>query len=80
MAQYKSDIEIAQSVTPEHIKEIAKRAGFWGVAWIAMGAVIGLISILVARIPRIPITVEKIPEIASLHIDNLLRALFPFSA
>ena len=27
MAQYKSDIEIAQSVTPEHIKEIAKRAG-----------------------------------------------------
>ena len=24
-------------------KEIAKRAGFWGIAWIAMGAVIGLV-------------------------------------
>ena len=24
--------------------QIAKRAGFWGLAWIAMGAVIGLVS------------------------------------
>ena len=42
--------------------------------------IVGLISILIARIPRIPITVEKIPEIASLHIDDLLKSLFPFSA
>ena len=27
MATYKSDIEIAQSVKPEHIKVIAERAG-----------------------------------------------------
>ena len=60
------------------------KTGAWiGIVIVASSlilTVIGLISILVARIPRIPITVEKIPEIASLHIDNLLRALFPFSA
>lgn len=41
---------------------------------------IGLISILIVRLPRIPITVEKIPELTSLHIQDLIRALVPFSA
>lgn len=60
------------------------KTGYWIAGVIVASSflltIVGLISILIARIPRIPITVEKIPEIASLHIDDLLKSLFPFSA
>lgn len=41
---------------------------------------IGLISILIVRLPRIPITVENVTEQTSLGIADLLRNLFPYSA
>lgn len=60
------------------------KTGYWIAGVIVASSflltIVGLISILIARIPRIPITVEKIPEIASLHIGDLLKSLFPFSA
>lgn len=41
---------------------------------------IGLISILIVRLPRIPITVENVTETTKLGIAELVRALFPYSA
>ena len=41
---------------------------------------VGLISILVVKLPRIPITVENVTEATSLNVEKLFRALFPYSA
>ncbi len=43
-------------------------------------ALVGLISILLVRLPRIPITNELAGEIAGLDIKGLILSLFPFSA
>ncbi len=43
-------------------------------------SLVGLISILTIRLPRFPITVEKVSETAALHTADLIRALFPYSA
>ena len=40
---------------------------------------LGLLSALIVRLPRIPITIEKISEIPSLNWQDLLRKLFPYS-
>ena len=42
--------------------------------------VVGLISILVIKLPRIPITVENVTEATSLNVEKLFRAMFPYSA
>ena len=41
---------------------------------------VGLISILIVKLPRIPITVETVTETVSLEAGNILRSLFPYSA
>lgn len=60
------------------------KTALWTVGVIAASSLIlcsiGLISILIVKLPRIPITVENVTEAASLNIENLLRALFPYSA
>ncbi len=60
------------------------KTALWTVGVIAVSSLIlcsiGLISILIVKLPRIPITVENVTEAASLNIENLLRALFPYSA
>ena len=43
-------------------------------------ALVGLVSILLVRLPRIPITNELAGEIAGLDIKGLILSLFPFSA
>lgn len=43
-------------------------------------AFIGLISILIVHLPRIPITVEKATETVSLNLPDMIRAMFPYSA
>lgn len=42
--------------------------------------VVGLLSILIIRLPRIPITVENVPPLPSLGIFDLIRSIFPYSA
>ena len=42
--------------------------------------VVGLVSILIVKLPRIPITVDKVEEVYSLHIPMLIKSLFPNSA
>lgn len=41
--------------------------------------VLGLLSTLIVKLPRIPITIEKMTEIPSLNIQDLLRRIFPYS-
>jgi Na+/H+-dicarboxylate symporter len=41
--------------------------------------IIGMISVLVVRLPRIPITVEKVTDASTLDIREILSAIFPYS-
>lgn len=41
---------------------------------------IGLCSILLVKLPRIPITVELVPEVYKLDIKQLILSIFPYSA
>lgn len=41
---------------------------------------IGLLSIVIVKLPRIPITVDQVTDVYSLEIPNLVRALLPSSA
>ena len=43
-------------------------------------AVTGLLSILIVKLPRIPITVETVSESASLGVGDLIKSLLPYSA
>ena len=43
-------------------------------------ALVGLISILLVKLPRIPITNEIADEIAGIDVKGLILALFPYSA
>lgn len=60
------------------------KTGIWTFGTIGISSLIltliGLISILIVKLPRIPITVENVTEATSLNIGNLFRALFPYSA
>ena len=40
---------------------------------------IGLLSILIVNLPRIPITGEKISEVPSINIKEMILSVFPFS-
>ena len=41
---------------------------------------LGLISILTVHLPRIPIAIERVNDIDSIGIQNLMRNIFPYSA
>ncbi|MCQ2575640.1 MAG: cation:dicarboxylase symporter family transporter [Treponema sp.] len=45
-----------------------------------MIALVGLLSILVVKLPRIPITVATTTEVASIDIKGMILSLFPYSA
>ncbi len=45
----------------------------------AILCVLGLLSILIVKLPRIPITGEKITEIPSLGLKNFIMQIFPYS-
>lgn len=40
---------------------------------------IGILSILIVKLPRIPITVETVTEVASIDIKGLILSIFPYS-
>ncbi|MBQ5472289.1 MAG: dicarboxylate/amino acid:cation symporter [Treponema sp.] len=60
------------------------KTGIWTGAVIVASSLIltliGLLSILIVRLPRIPITVENVTDPVSLGLQDLFRALFPYSA
>lgn len=60
------------------------KTGIWTCSVITISSliltVVGLLSILIVKLPRIPITVENVTEAASLGTGDLFRALFPYSA
>lgn len=41
---------------------------------------LGIISILIVKLPRIPITGDKLAEIPTIQVKDLLMAIFPFSS
>lgn len=43
-------------------------------------ALLGLLSILIVKLPRIPISGEKITEIPGIDLKNLIMQFFPYSA
>ena len=61
------------------LKSIAWTAGIIAVTSLLL-AFIGLISILIVKLPRIPITNELAGEITGIDIKSLILALFPYSA
>lgn len=60
------------------------KTGMWTVViTVASAAIltfIGLLSIVIIRLPRIPITVDKANDAAVLNLADMMRALFPDSA
>ncbi len=60
------------------------RTTFWTVGTIIATSLLlttlGLISILAVNLPRIPIAIERVSELDSIGIQNLMRNVFPYSA
>ena len=65
-----------------HKKHIMKTS-IWTAGTIAVSTlilvVLGLLSILIVALPRIPITGEKISEVSTIDVKSLVFNLFPFS-
>ena len=63
---------------------ILVKTGIWSLAVIIVSSLlmtaVGMLSVLLVRLPRIPIMVESAGEEASLNVAGLVRALFPYSA
>lgn len=59
------------------------KTSIWTVAVLAcstlMLTLLGLISILIVKLPRIPITIEKVSEVSPIGIKNLIMQIFPYS-
>lgn len=60
------------------------KTGIWTGGVIVASSLIltvtGLLSILIVKLPRIPITVETVSESASLGVGDLIKSLLPYSA
>ncbi|WP_287048614.1 cation:dicarboxylase symporter family transporter [Treponema sp.] len=60
------------------------KTGIWTGGVIVASSLIltvtGLLSILIVKLPRIPITVETVSESASLGVGDLIKILLPYSA
>lgn len=60
------------------------KTGLWTLGVIVLSSLlltlVGILSILIVKLPRIPITVESVTESVSLNAGNLIRSLFPYSA
>ena len=60
------------------------RASFWTLGVIGLSSLLltalGFISIVIARLPRIPITTERAVELSTLNLKDFCRMIFPYSA
>lgn len=74
----------AVSVNKLRSSKLLLKTSLWTLALIVISAliltVVGLASILIVRLPRIPITVDTVDTVFSLHIPELINSLFPTSA
>ncbi|MCR5723515.1 MAG: dicarboxylate/amino acid:cation symporter [Treponema sp.] len=59
-------------------------AGIWTVSVIVISTlvltILGLLSILIVKLPRIPISSEKISELTTVNVAGLIQQLLPFSS
>lgn len=64
--------------------KILLKTSLWTIALIVLSTLLltllGFVSILVVHLPRIPITTEKVTEIATIDIQSFIRSVFPNSA
>lgn len=72
------------SINKLRLSNLVLKTSIWTFAIIVISSllltVIGLVSVLIVKLPRIPITVDVTTEIASIDIKSLLLSLFPQSA
>ncbi|MBQ7157981.1 MAG: dicarboxylate/amino acid:cation symporter [Treponema sp.] len=75
---------VSSAVYKLRASKIIVKTSLWTVATIIgssfLVAAIGLISILLVTLPRIPITGEKITELATIDIKSLVMQLLPYSS
>ena len=64
-------------------EKIMVRTALWTagviIASSLMLVILGLLSSIIIKLPRIPITVEKVSDIPSIDIKDLVLRLFPYS-
>lgn len=67
-----------------HENQLVLKTTLWTLGSIVVSSllltVLGFISITLVHLPRIPITTEKVSEIATLDIQTFLRMVLPYSA
>lgn len=60
------------------------RTSLWTAGTIVVSSILltalGFFSILIVRLPRIPITTERVNEIASVDLKNFCQEIFPYSS
>ena len=64
-------------------EKLLVKTSIWTISIILISSLgltlLGLLSSLIVRLPRIPIAIEKVSEIPSLNWQDLFRKLFPYS-
>ncbi len=74
----------AVAVNKLRTSRLILKASMWTAIIIVVSSLIltlvGLLSILIVKLPRIPITVDQVTDTYTLGIGNLVRSLFPNSA
>ena len=69
-----------------HLKSdgLLLRTTLWTAGTIIVTSVLlttlGLVSILAVNLPRIPISIERVNEISSINVQDLMKNIFPYSA
>lgn len=73
----------ASAVYKIRSEKIVLKTALWTGASIVLSSLIlaalGLISVLIVKLPRIPITGEETTQVASINLKDLLFRVFPFS-
>ena len=75
---------VAIAVNKLRSSKLLLKTSIWTAVIIVLSSlmltIIGLLSIIIVKLPRIPITVDQVTDAYSLEIPNLIRSLFPSSA
>ena len=75
---------VMSSVTKLRDSKKLLKTGVWSVLVIALSSLIltavGILSILIIRLPRIPISVEKVTSVTKIDIKGMILQLLPFSS